>query len=159
MDRAAATMEVGLTLEEGRSLNKGGRQRASVETSLSLGQTKQQRAAQYPSQAGPVDAADYQHFNEAGEENVGQKKKKRKGMGLASGGRSTADLIGEEDYFVGPAGSFEMRGQGEATRKKNKKFMPQHPNSSKGINLEIDPEGKGKKNKAVVFRQKPPLQE
>ncbi|CAL1376959.1 unnamed protein product [Linum trigynum] len=160
MDRAAAAMELGLSLEDERCLNEGGGPRyAMVETSLTLGPRVQQKPAHYTSQAGPIGDADYQHISEVREGDGGQVKKKRKGMGLVNEGRPRAEISEEEAMFFGQSGAFEMGGNGEPIRKKNQKFKPQNPNISKGTNTEDDQEGKGKKKKAAVVRQKPPLQE
>ncbi|CAL1409052.1 unnamed protein product [Linum trigynum] len=163
MDRAAAAMEKGLCLEEERLNQEFGR--PIVETALSLGPTQQvpsahqEIPAQSLNQAGLFLSADYQHTQELGEEGAGRKQKKRKGMGLVGGDRPRAELGEEEAFQFGPAGGFEVGGLGDGTKKKNLKVKSLNPNTSKGNQHEINQEGRGKKNKAAVVRQKPPLQE
>ncbi|CAL1401306.1 unnamed protein product [Linum trigynum] len=167
MDRAAAAMERGLRLEEERSIQELGR--PTVETTLSLGPTQQTNQAQMgiPAQshnmAGLSMSADYQHIHEEREDGSGRKQKKRKGMGLVEGlfggARPRAELGEVEAFQFGPADGIEVGGHGDGTKKKNLKFKAMQPCTSKGNQNENNQEGRGKKNKAAVVRQKPTLQE
>ncbi|CAL1389931.1 unnamed protein product [Linum trigynum] len=160
MDRAAsAAMEAGLQLEEGRSAQEMGRIPVAVETTLSLGPTQAITPAHLSVQEGSYEIAEYQHVQDEREGEMGRKQKKMKGMGLVGGNRSIGDLREGEAMFDGPDGVFEMGGPGEVSKRKNLKFKPVSHNTDKGNQSESEQEGRGKKKKAAVVRQKPPHQE
>ncbi|CAL1376746.1 unnamed protein product [Linum trigynum] len=171
MERASAAMEMGLRLEEERALHIPDRQQEEVETNLSLGLTQRLNTAQQqemslgltqpPNTAHQqenvdfIDARAYLHINDGLEEEGGRKFKKRKGMSQSSRERPTIDLNEEE----GQATVFLMGGRGGENKKKSQKSKTYQPNTSKGKISENGKEGQGKKTKAAVVRQKPPLQE
>ncbi|CAL1360821.1 unnamed protein product [Linum trigynum] len=159
MDTAAAAMEVGLRLEEVRADQEVGWSPVRVETTLSLGPTQPIIPAQCPPQAGPNGINEYQHIQDGREEELGRKQKKRKGMCLLCGLRTSAELREEEVVFDGPTGVFELGGPGTVPRRKNLKVKSGKNNTSKGNQSKIEQEGRGKKKKAAVVRQKPPLPE
>ncbi|CAL1383882.1 unnamed protein product [Linum trigynum] len=163
LERPVAAMEGSLRLEEERSQGSAGQtgtKEETVETGLTLGPTQQvggAGGAQSLGNLGPTDIYLYQHQQEALEEEMGCRQKKRKGTGLKSRDRPSSGKNELAEIPYGPAEMVFMGGPGEKNnKKKNKKYRAHSINSAREG---ISEEEQGRDTRAAVVRQKLPLRE